>query len=133
MYQEEEIISATAMLLAVAKADEILENDEIDSIKNIIVDFFKLDSLDKSNKIIQLSKEKLTLSTDIFEFGRILNKYWDYQDKVDFICCAFELGYSDGTLHYLEEHIIKKISTILNVNHKDLIDAKIEMKDYLID
>ncbi len=133
MYQEEEIISATAMLLAVAKADEILENDEIDSIKNIIVDFFKLDSLDKSNKIIQLSKEKLTLSTDIFEFGRILNKYWDYQDKVDFICCTFELGYSDGTLHYLEEHIIKKISTILNVNHKDLIDAKIEMKDYLID
>ena len=132
MYQEEEIISATAMLLAVAKADEILENDEIDSIKNIIVDFFKLDSLDKSNKIIQLSKEKLTLSTDIFEFGRILNKYWDYQDKVDFICCTFELGYSDGTLHYLEEHIIKKISTILNVNHKDLIDAKIEMKDYLI-
>tara|TARA_B100000809_G_C14997032_1_gene480105 strand:+ start:455 stop:856 length:402 start_codon:yes stop_codon:yes gene_type:complete len=133
LYQEEEIISATAMLLAVAKADEILENDEIDSIKNIIVDFFKLDSLDKSNKIIQLSKEKLTLSTDIFEFGRILNKYWDYQDKVDFICCTFELGYSDGTLHYLEEHIIKKISTILNVNHKDLIDAKIEMKDYLID
>ena len=62
-----------------------------------------------------------------------MNKYWDYQDKVDFICCTFELGYSDGTLHYLEEHIIKKISTILNVNHKDLIDAKIEMKDYLID
>ena len=78
--------------------------------------------------IYSLNASKLEESTDIFEFGRTLNKYWSYQDKVDFICCAFEVGYSDGDLHYFEEHIIKKIATILNVNHQDLIESRIEMK-----
>ena len=40
----------------------------------------------------------------------------------------FEVGFSDGELYYLEEHMIKKVSTILNVNHNDLIESKIEMR-----
>ena len=131
MYKEEEIISATAILLSVAKADEIIEQNELDSIKLILTDFFTLDSKDKINKLIEKASIKLENSIDIFEFGKSLNNYWNYQDKVDFICCAFEVSYSDGELHYIEEHTIKKIATILNVNHIDLINSKIEMKKYL--
>ena len=40
----------------------------------------------------------------------------------------FEVSLSDGELYYLEEHMIKKISNILNINHNDLIDSKIQMK-----
>ena len=53
------------------------------------------------------------------------------QDKIDFICCTFEVAFSDGQLHYLEEHAIKKIATILNVNHKDIINSKKEIEKYL--
>ena len=35
-------------------------------------------------------------------------------------------------MYYLEEHLIKKVSNILNVNHKDLIKSKIEIKKSLI-
>ena len=52
-------------------------------------------------------------------------------DKIDFICCTFEVGISDGELHYIEEHAIKKIATILNVNHQDLIKAKIGIRKFL--
>ena len=45
----------------------------------------------------------------------------------------FEVGFSDGELYYLEEYMIKKISTILNVNHSDLIESKIEMKNIFKD
>ena len=126
--KNEEIISATAMLLSIAKADDILDNDELKSISDILVDFFQLSSENKVNEIIKKADDRLEESTDIFEFGRILNQHWVYQDKVDFICCTFEVGYSDGNLHYFEEHIIKKIATILNVNHQDLIESRIEMK-----
>ena len=128
MNKNEEMISSSAMLISVAKADDILDNDELQSITDILMDFFQLSSENEVQKIIEKAKKKLEESTDIFEFGRTLNKYWSYQDKVDFICCAFEVGYSDGDLHYFEEHIIKKIATILNVNHQDLIESRIEMK-----
>ena len=128
MNKNEEIISASAMLLSIAKADDNLDNEEIESIKDIIKDFFQLTDNDEIEKLINISKNELSKSTDIFEFGRTLNSNWSYEDKVDFICCTFEVGYSDGGLHYFEEHIIKKIATILNVNHQDLIQSKSDMK-----
>ena len=128
MNKNEEIISASAMLLSIAKADDNLDNQEIESIKDIIKDFFQLTDNDEIEKLINISKNELSKSTDIFEFGRALNNNWSYEDKVDFICCTFEVGYSDGELHYFEEHIIKKIATILNVNHQDLIQSKSDMK-----
>ena len=131
MYKQEEIISATAILLSVAKADEIIEQKELDTIHLILSDFFELDSKDKINEFIDNALTELENSIDIFQFGKSLNNFWNYQDKVDFICCAFEVSYSDGELHYIEEHTIKKIATILNVNHEDLINSKIEMKKYL--
>ena len=128
MNKNEEIISAAAMLMSIAKADDIVDKNELESIADILIDFFQLSSKSEVVPIIEKADDKLEKSTDIFEFGRILNQYWVYQDKVDFICCAFEVGYSDGDLHYFEEHMIKKVATILNVNHQDLVKSRIEMK-----
>ena len=41
MEKTNEIISAAAMLLSVAKADEIIENSEIESISDILSDFLR--------------------------------------------------------------------------------------------
>lgn len=131
LYKKEEIISAATMLLSVAKADEIIEKEELNSIGIILADFFQLDCKDEIQSIINAALFNLDNSIDIYEYGKQLNEYWDYQDKIDFICCAFEVSCSDGDLHYIEEHVIKKIATILNVNHQDLIKSKIEMKKYL--
>ena len=126
--KKDEIISAIVMLLSVDKADDTIENNEIETIKNIVSDFFQIDSNNDIDNLINTAKVQLNNSIDIFEFGKELNDNWNYQDKIDFICCMFEVSLSDGDLYYMEEHMIKKISTILNVNHKDLINAKIEMK-----
>ena len=123
-----EIISATAMLLAIAKADEKIEKNELLSINIIISDFYQIDSKKEVDEFIQIALDKLNQSTDLFEFGKILNENWNYQDKVDFVNCMFEVSLADKNLYYLEEHIIKKITTILNINHEDLIKSKIEMK-----
>ena len=128
--EEKNIISACCLLLAIANADEILDNKEIDNVKEIIIDFFNVEKSNIDN-IISESQELLNNSTDIFEFGRNLNNQFSYQDKIDFICCTFEVAFIDGELHYLEEHAIKKISTILNVKHADIIKAKKEIKNYL--
>ena len=122
-----EILSATSLLLSIAKSDDIIDESELKCINDIIIDFFQLDSLEIGNKIIEESLNNLNQSTDIFEFGRELNNIWTYEDKIDFIACTFEVALSDNNMHYLEDHTIKKISGILNINHKDLINSKMKL------
>ena len=124
------IFSGTSLLLHISKADDTIQNAELKLIKHIIEDFFEINKSD-STEIIEISLKSLEDSTDIYEFGKELNEHFNYQDKVDFICCTFEVAYADNSLHYLEEHFIKKISTILNVEQADLINSKTEIKNYL--
>ena len=124
------ISAATCLLLTIASSDEKVEPSEIEAIKDIISDFFNLQKENLEALILNCTNN-LKASTDFYKYSRELNKKFTYQDKIDFICCAFEVAYSDGNFHYLEEHFIKKISNTLNVEHSDLINAKQEMKKYL--
>ena len=124
------IISASCLLLTVAKSDEKIDTKELNIIKDIIIDFFNI-KYEDVDYIIEKSKKIIADSFDIFEFGRDLNEVFSYQDKIDFICCTFEVAYIDKELHYLEEYSIKKIASILNVKHIDLINSKNEIKKYL--
>jgi uncharacterized tellurite resistance protein B-like protein len=124
------IISASCLLLTVAKSDEKIDTKELNIIKEIIIDFFNI-KYEDVEYIIEKSKKIISDSFDIFEFGRDLNEVFSYQDKIDFICCTFEVAYIDKEMHYLEEYSIKKIASILNVKHTDLINSKNEIKKYL--
>ena len=101
---------------------------EIQIIKDIIIDFFNLEP-SNIDDLIQNNLKVLEVSTDFYEFGKILNENFTYQDKIDFICCTYEVAFIDNEMHYHEDHIIKKISYILNVEHQDLIKAKNEIKN----
>ena len=59
-----------------------------------------------------------------------VNQNFSYQDKIDFICCTFEVAFSDGELHYIEEFFIN--------NHrkrqlKPEFDKLREMKTKIVD
>ena len=130
MDSEKTILYSSCLMLEIAKADNIITNDEINIIEEILIDFFEIDTKQAKDIIIQSYKE-LDKSVDMFQYSNFLNSNLDYQDKLDLIRCIFEVGYSDGELHYLEHHYIKTISNILNINRQDLIKAKLEIKKYI--
>ena len=122
--------AATILLYSVAKADHNIEKEEIQSIREIIEEFFSI-SIEESYSIMENSIKELKNSTSFFKYGQILNENFSYQDKLDFICCVFEVAYSDNELHFKEQHLIKQIAGILNIENKDLIKSKLEIKKYL--
>ena len=123
-----ELLAGTCLLIGIANSDEKFQNSEYQIIKDIIQDFFGCDE-NLLNDTIVSAKKKLNDSTDIYEFSKTLNSLFTYQDKIDFISCAFEVAYIDGSMHYLEEHFIKKIANVLNIEHSDLIKAKNSQKN----
>ena len=123
-------LSATCLLLSVAEADEILEKQELDTIQDILKDFFSIADND-AYKLIQEAQDKMKNATGLFVFGQYLNTVFDHTDRLDFISCVFEVAYADGDLHYLEHHTVKKIANILNVNREDILTAKRDLENYL--
>ena len=122
--------SAACLLLSIAHADEILVDKEIKIIKEILIDFFEI-SNDAAEEIYIEANQDLSKSTDLFSYGKILNDQFSYQDKIDFVGCIFEVAFIDGDLHYIEQHTIKSIANILNLDHNDLIRTKMEIKRFL--
>ena len=125
-----EIIAATKILLSISNADGTIDKEEEKIINIIIQDFFQINIIDASN-LTSNCIEDFKKSSDIYEDSKILNKVFSYQDKIDFICCCFEVALADKNLHYLESHFIKKIAYILKIDGDDLINAKKEISNYL--
>jgi len=122
--------AAAILLLSIANADNIIEKSEIKIIKDIIQDFFSIES-EETYSIIENSMIELKQSTSYFEYAQTLNENLAYQDKLDFVFCIFEVAHIDNELHFKEQHLIKQISNILNIEHHDLIKIKIEIEKYL--
>jgi uncharacterized tellurite resistance protein B-like protein len=125
-----EIIAATKILLSISNADGNIDKNEKNIINIIIHDFFEI-SIDDASKITANTFIEFDKSSDIYDDSKILNKVFSYQDKIDFICCCFEVALADKNLHYLESHFIKKIAYILKIDSEDLINAKKEIISYL--
>ena len=123
-------LAAACILLSVADADEILEDQELDTINAILQDFFILDDKAASS-LMEKAKNEWKISTGLFQFGSQLNNDFSHNDKMDFISCVFEVAFADGELHYLEHHTIKKIANILNLSRDEIINAKNEISNFL--
>lgn len=109
------ILNATSLLLKVAEADQTITTDEIKLTKEIICDFFDVDS-GKIDLIIKKAKEANQASTDLFESGSVLNDYFSIQDKIDFILSIYEVAYIDNNFDFLERHVITQILNIFNLD-----------------
>ena len=122
--------AAAILLLSIANADEKIDKEEIKSIREIIQDFFSIES-EETFTIIENAILELKKNTSLFGYIETINDNFSYKDKVDFILCIYEVAYSDKDLHFMEQYLIRKIANSLHVEHKDLIEAKIEIKKYL--
>ena len=125
-----EIKAATKILLSISSADGNIDKNEKNIINVIIHDFFEI-SIDDASKITTNTLIDFNKSSDIYDHSKVLNKAFSYQDKIDFICCCFEVALADKNLHYLENHFIKKIAYILKIDSEDLINAREEIQNYL--
>ena len=124
---KEIMLASTCLLLSIAHADNNTDEAESKIINEILQDFFNINEEQTKNIIIQ-AEESLQKSTDYFSYGNKLNENFSLEDKIDFLSCVFEVAYSDGEYHYMEEHMIKKIAHMLNIENKDLINVKMDIK-----
>ena len=77
-------IYTTALMLQIASADGQVDASEINIIKDILIDYFKIDKEKTSQLVIEseiIRKEMI----DIYKIASFINNHLNLQDKIDLI------------------------------------------------
>src|SRR3970040_1171330 len=111
-----------------AKADSEFTDDERKKIISVMKKIFNLDK-EYVDELIELSEESIKKSVSIYEFTTTINENFSRDEKFELLKNLWRLIYVDETLNMHEDHLIKKIGNTLNMEHRDVIAAKLIVKE----
>ena len=130
--KDTEIINnaCAALLIETALADKVFNEEEMISMKQTLNKVYKVDEQD-IEELINESKKKVSESTSLYEYTRLINDLCNYEDKIRLISNLWSIAFADQHLDKYEEYLIRKISDLLHVSHKDFIQQKLLVKQTL--
>lgn len=120
-------ISLGVLMWVVAQADDRFLPQEEEKIEDVLKDSAKIEgeALATVMASVKLAAEE---RIDLHTFTSEVSKDLSYQKKIFVIENLFRVACIDGDLDQEEHEIIRKISGLFRVEHKDFIDSKIRVK-----
>jgi uncharacterized tellurite resistance protein B-like protein len=123
-------VATAALLVEIAKADGDFTDAERKRIIKLMKKDFNLDD-ECVSELLALSEQKVKNSISVYEFTSVINESFSQQEKIDLIKNLWRIIYEDGKLDSHEDRLIKIIGSTLNLEHKDVINAKLFVKQEL--
>lgn len=123
-------VAACALFIEMAKADGEFTEEERKFIIDEMKSTFNLGD-DYVNDLITLAEERLKESVSLYEFTGVINSRFKHEEKIELIESLWRLIYKDEKLNKYEDHLIKRIAATINIEHKDIINAKLWVKQQM--
>ena len=121
-------VATCALLLEVANSDDEFSDIERDNIIQILEKDFEL-SDEYAKELLELSDKEREESIDLWHFTNLINEHYSIEEKIKIIEMVWKVIYADGKLDKHEDHLAHKLSNLLKLTHKQLIDAKLKVRD----
>lgn len=120
-------VATAALLIEIARADGDFSDEERQQIIDLMKKDFELDDYLVAD-LIDLSEQKVKDSISVYEFSKIINENFTQQEKIELLKNLWRIVYVDRKLDSHEDQLIKIIGSTLNLEHKDIIRAKLFVK-----
>ncbi len=126
--QEQIKIATCVLLIQIAKEDNQFSESEQKKITEILQNKFTLTD-EEVDKLLIHSKKEIDKSIDLWQFTNQLNKNLSRQEKIKIIESVWEVIYADKKLDGHEDYLVHKFANLLRLDHKELIEAKLKVKN----
>ncbi|MEZ5358606.1 MAG: TerB family tellurite resistance protein [Candidatus Zixiibacteriota bacterium] len=120
-------LATTALLVEMAGADFKYSSEERETIRDILSARFEM-SRDDVDKIIEAAQQEIDKRLDLYRFTTLINEQFDKAEKIKIIEHVWRVIYSDGRLDGYEDRLVHRYTTLLKLDHKDMIDTKLKVK-----
>ena len=121
-------LATAALLIEVSRADFDVSDDERGAIEEQVRRSFGLTEAE-TREIVAFAEEEVARAVSLYEFTRLVDKRFTPEQKRHVIGLLWEVALSDERIEAREEHLIRKIATLLHVPHEAFIAEKIAARD----
>jgi len=118
-------IAVCALLIEAAHFDEDFHEKEQEAILRLIKEKFSL-TTEEANELISIADEERKKSIDLWHFTELINKNYSKEEKIELLEMLWQVVYADNFLDGNEDYLMHKLSKLLKLEHKDLIEAKVK-------
>ena len=123
-------VATTVLFLEMAYIDFNLAFEEEEQILSTLVELFELEP-DQVQELIEIAREERDNKTDLWTFAGLIKANFSHEQKIDVLEKLWVLIFVDGKVDKFENRLIRKISTLLGLEHGEMIAAKIKVKKTL--
>lgn len=121
-------VATCVILLEVAKSNDEFSRVEKTTVTAILKGRFDLP--DKAvEDLMEVARKKREESVDLWEFTNLVNEHYTREEKREILEAAWRVIYADDKLDMYEDHFVHKLAKLLRFEHRDLIAAKLKVKD----
>lgn len=123
-------LAAAALLVEMMLQDDDISDVEVIAVKKILIDQFSLSENEAENLYLMAEEEKHQ-ATDYHQFTRLIAKHYSQAQKIKLIESLWTVAFADQMLDKYEEHMVRRISDLIYVPHKEFIQARHRVEEKL--
>jgi uncharacterized tellurite resistance protein B-like protein len=120
-------LTCAALLVEVMNSDHELDEREHQEFMAVLQQSYNIAEADLE-ELIQLAKDEAFEATSLYEFTKLINDSYDYEQKIELIENMWRIAFSDKRLDKYEDHLIRKVSELIYVSHSDFIKTKLKVR-----
>ena len=119
-------LAACALFLEMAKIDDEFSEEERDAILSILKEEYDL-STEHASSLTERAEKARAESHDLWHFTNLINQHFSREEKIRIVELLWRIVFIDGKLDGHEDYLVHALANMLNLSHRDLIDAKLRV------
>jgi uncharacterized tellurite resistance protein B-like protein len=120
-------LAAAALLFEVSRIDGAVSPEERTVMGAAIQSALGL-SADETAALVVRAEEESRRAVSVYEFTSVLDREMEPEQKKRVVELLWLVAFADGHKDAHEEHLVRRIASLLHVKHPDFIDAKIRAR-----
>ena len=121
-------LATAALLIEVSRADFQVSDEERGAIEEQVRKSFGLTEAE-TREIVAWAEEEVARAVSLYEFTRLVDRSFTPEQKRHVIGLLWDVALTDERVVPREEHLIRKIATLLHVPHEAFIAEKLAARD----
>lgn len=119
-------LAAAALLIEMTRADYTVDSAEKQAMESVLQMALNL-SAEEVKKLLTLAGTAADRATSLYEFTSLINDHYSREEKLVLIESMWRVAFSDGDLDKYEERLIRQVSDLVHVPHKEFIRLKLKI------